>query len=272
MSKKHNKNLILIGGHEDKEDECVILKEVVKAAVGGELVIITVATDEPDAMAQKYEIVFHELGVDKVHSLDVRLREDAQKEENVELIERASVIFFTGGDQLRITSQIGDTPVFRTIRERHEAGMTIAGTSAGAAAMPETMVISGAGDETSEISAIGMAPGLGFVHSVVIDSHFAERGRISRLLGVVAQNPANLGLGIDENTAIVIDEKQCFKVIGGGAVYVLDGTDLSYSSLSEEHPEGVMTIHDLKLHVLGADDIFDLVKRRPVLQPESASH
>ncbi len=108
-----------------------------------------------------------------------------------------------------------------------------------------------------------MAPGLGFLPGVVIDSHFAERGRIGRLLGAVVQNPRNLGVGIDENTAIVVEGQQRFRTIGSGAVYVIDGTRISYSGLSERHPEGVVSIHDATLHILGEGDVFDLRERRP---------
>src|SRR3954447_20836755 len=100
----------------------------------------------------------------------------------------------------------------------------------------------GAGDESAEISALGMAPGLGFLSGVVVDSHFAERGRFGRLLGAVAQNPRNIGLGIDEDTAIDVEQEERFGVLGSGAVYVVDGTGVSYSSLSERHPEGILSI------------------------------
>src|SRR5437763_12678180 len=113
------------------------------------------------------------------------------------------------------------------------------------------MLVGGRGDESLEISAVRMAPGLGFLEQAVLDSHFAERGRFGRLLGAVAQNPANLGLGIDENTAVVVGRDGCMRVIGGGAVYVFDGTGISYSSLSDSHPEGILSIYNVKLHVLG---------------------
>jgi cyanophycinase len=143
--------------------------------------------------------------------------------------------------------------------------MMIAGTSAGAAAMPTTMIVGGPSDESGRISALAMAPGLGLLDYVVIDSHFAERGRMGRLLGAVVQHPANLGVGIDENTAILVEDQKHFYVVGEGAVYVVDGSTISYSSLSEKHPEGVITMHDVKLHVLGKDECFDLIERRPVV-------
>lgn len=135
------------------------------------------------------------------------------------------------------------------------------------------MLIAGPGDKSYEISALAMAPGLGLISGVVIDSHFAERGRIGRLLGAVAQNPKNLGLGIDEDTAIVVSQGEHFEVIGSGAVTVADGADVSYSSLSEANPEGIVSIFDIKLHILGREDRFDLSQRRRVSTkaPEEAA-
>src|SRR4051794_10994714 len=153
----------------------------------------------------------------------------------------------------------------------HEEGGVIAGTSAGAAAVPDTMLISGNGKESPRVATLGMAPGLGLLKGVVIDSHFAERGRVGRLLGAVAQNPHNLGLGIDENTAIVVHNEQRFEVLGSGAVYVIDGQHISYSSLSEEDQQGSMSIAGLKLHVLAHGDEFSLAERKPIFTKKSAT-
>ncbi|HYF51441.1 MAG TPA: cyanophycinase [Planctomycetota bacterium] len=263
MSRKGR--LIIIGGAEEKDGhKRTILEEVAKAARAKPVVLLTVATQEPEETAKTYTKVFQELGLRKVRVLDIREREDALERKNVKLIEDAGVVFMTGGDQLRITSQIGDSDVFQTMQQLFKEGGTIAGTSAGAAAMSETMILSGNSDESSEISSLGLAPGLGFVSDLVIDSHFAERGRIGRLLGAVTQNPKNLGIGIDEDTAIVL-ENHHFRVIGSGAVYVVDGTEISYSSLSEKTPEGILTIHNAKLHVLGDGDRFDVAKKEPLI-------
>jgi cyanophycinase len=257
--------LIIIGGHEDKEDEELILKEVVKPVLrGGRLTVMTVATQLPEEVGREYETLFKDLGARDVVVLDIRTREDAHDPSCVELLDKAKVIFITGGDQLRITSQIGDSPVFQRIHQLYKDGALVAGTSAGAAVMPKTMLVSGASEESSHISALGMAPGLGLIDGVVIDSHFAERGRIGRLLGAVAQNPANLGLGIDENTAIIVEKNQHFQVIGSGAVYVIDGSTITYSSLSEEKPEGILSIFDVRAHILGEGDCFDLRARKPI--------
>ncbi len=266
MSNKPKGRLIIIGGHEEKQGEQTILKAVAQRARSdrSRLAIVTVATNQPEEIGREYRELFMELGVKHVEIVDIRTRDEAADDAHIQKIAGASVIFFTGGDQLRITSQIGDSPLFRCMSERYQKGATIAGTSAGAAAMPETMLIAGASDASHRISALEMAPGLAFLSGVVIDSHFAERGRMGRLLGAVAQNPRNIGLGIDEDTAIVVTPQERFEVIGSGAVYVVDGMDISYSSLSEQHPEGIVSIYDIKLHVLGQDDYYDLHARRPI--------
>src|SRR5215211_6996477 len=145
MSTKPKGRLIIIGGHEDKEGESTILKAVAQRAHGdrGHLVIVTVASNEPEELAHEYRALFTNLGVKQVEVVDIRTRDEAADEKNIQKIEGAKVVFFTGGDQLRISSQIGDSPVFRCMQDLYHNGATIAGTSAGAAAMPETMLIAG---------------------------------------------------------------------------------------------------------------------------------
>lgn len=258
--------LIIIGGHEDKEGDREILTEVARQAKGGRLVIVTVASELPEELVAEYRGVFGELGVKQIEALDVQVRSEGLDEARLAVLEGARVIFFTGGDQLRITSQIGGTSVFRTMRELYRKGVTIVGTSAGAAAMSETMLIAGTSDQSAQLEDLHMAPGLGFLADVVIDSHFAERGRIGRLIGVVAQNPHNLGVGIDEDTAIIVHGDNSFSVLGSGGVYVVDGQDVSYSTLSEHNTKGVLSIHDVRLHVLSAGSSFDLRERRPLVE------
>jgi cyanophycinase len=260
--------LIIIGGHEERGEsqKREILAEVAsRARGGGSLVVVTVATASNPDTGAAYVRVFRDLGVHSPRVLPLRSRDDALSDTVIEQMQKATVVFFTGGDQLRITSQLGDSAVYRCLHEIYRRGGTIAGTSAGAAAMSETMVIGGAGDESPGISALRMAPGLALIPNVVIDSHFAERGRIGRLLGAVAQNPANLGVGIDEDTAIVVERGEQFRVLGSGATYVVDGSHITYSGLSETQPEGVLAIHNVTLHVLGNDDCFDLNARKPLI-------
>jgi cyanophycinase len=260
--------LIIIGGREEKDEagDQAILTAVCRPVIDGKgaLVITTVATELPDELAREYQDVFKRLGVQQIELLDIRTRDEAYADAAVARLRGAAVVFFTGGNQLRIVSQLGGTPVYACLEELFAKGATIAGTSAGAAAMSDTMLIAGPGDESYELSTLGMAPGLGLIGNVVIDSHFAERGRFGRLLGAVAQNPRNRGVGIDEDTAIVA-EHDIFRVIGSGAVYVMDGTEISYSSLAERTSGGVLTVHDVRLHVLAGGDRFDLGRRRPLI-------
>jgi cyanophycinase len=263
--------LIIIGGGERKDEERNVLQEVASRAEGGKLVVVTIATSEPEETWKDYREIFGNLGVKKVEWLDVRIREEAFKEEVVRILDAATVVFFTGGDQLKITSQLGDSPVYQRIEEIYQQGGTIAGTSAGASVMSETMLISGDGDESHKVDTIlGMAPGLGLVKNAVIDQHFAQRGRLGRLLGAITQNPRTLGIGLDENTAIILTDNEWFEVVGAGAVYVLDGSKVSYSNLAEpqEELEKTMSVFDVKLHVLSAGNRFDLQERRPEVPPK----
>jgi cyanophycinase len=261
-----NKNacpsLIIIGGHEDKEGKREILREVARRVGSGRLVVTPIASHEPEGYFEPYQEAFRELGVEDVVEMDIRERTETSDSEKIQLLEGATGVFFTGGDQLKITSQLGNTPLFQRIQEIYCSGVVIAGTSAGASAMCETMLVKGSGRESHRIGDIHMAPGLGFIHDVVVDQHFAERGRMGRLLGVVAQNPRVLGIGIDEDTAIVVEDGH-FRVFGTGAVSVVDGSIVSASNIADEKADRVLSIYDVRLHVLSAGDGFDLSQHRP---------
>ena len=254
--------LIIIGGHEDKEGDKLILREFVRYAGSGRVVVATVASEEPREMWETYEPVLRGLGLRHVWHLDVESRAAAMEERALRVLDGATAVFFTGGDQLKITSQVGDTPVYERLREIYERGGTIAGTSAGASVMCETMMVSGDTKGSHRLKGdLRMAPGFGFLDGVIIDQHFAERGRIGRLLGAVAQNPRIVGIGIDENTAIVYRRRR-FSVLGEGGVTIIDGRRVSYSNLSEEEADRTMSIFDVKLHVLSQGDTFSLTTRR----------
>ncbi|HZH51869.1 MAG TPA: cyanophycinase [Microvirga sp.] len=258
---------MIIGGREDKEDKRVILREVSRHLDGGRLVIATVASHEPEGYFESYQRAFSEIGVTDVVELYVKDRAETLSQEKLRLFEGASGVYFSGGDQLRISSQIGDTPIEQRVREIFDRGGVIAGTSAGASVMSDTMVVKGTGQESYRIGDLHMAPGLGLIRDVIIDQHFAERGRFGRLLGAVAHNPRELGIGIDEDTAIVVQGRQ-FEVIGSGAVYVVDGASVTHSNIAEAEPERALSMYDVRLHVLSAGDRFDLSSRRPSEVPD----
>jgi cyanophycinase len=258
--------LIIIGGHEDRDGECVILREVANRVAGGKLVVATVASREPEGYFTTYQPVFKRLGCSEVVELYVQERAESLEDKALHTLDDAAGVFFTGGDQLRIASQIGDTPLERRIREIHRIGGVIAGTSAGASVMSETMLVKGTSGESYRMGNIHMAPGLGFLRDAIIDQHFAERGRFGRLLGAVAQNPRVLGIGIDENTAIIVDG-DTFEVVGDGAVYVVDGAGVIHSNIAEEKSDRPLSMFDVRLHVLSARDGFALSSRRPIARP-----
>jgi cyanophycinase len=258
-----NRTLIIIGGHEDKKGNKEILKKVAERVGSGKLVICTAASEEPDRYFEEYEGIFRNLGVKHIHKLIINSREEAKSESRVRILDDATAVFFTGGDQLKITSQVGDTPIFQRLHDIYQEGGVIIGTSSGASAMCETMIVSGDGDESHKLASLRMAPGLALIAGVIIDQHFAERGRMGRLLGAVAQNPRMIGIGIDENTAIIVGQDREFYVLGDGAVYILDGSGVSDANIAEEANGTTLSIYDVTLHVLSKGDAFDLKERRP---------
>lgn len=257
--------LIIIGGAEDKKGEKRILKEVCAHIEKDNqlLVIVTVATELPVEVGREYSNIFHELGIVNLSVLDVRTREDALKDENVKLIEKASLVFFTGGDQLRITSILGGTPLYSTMKRRHSEDCVFVGTSAGASVMSDVMIVTGPDDESAKKCTLKMAPGLGLITGVIIDMHFAQRGRVGRLLVGVAENPEVLGIGIDEDTSIIVNKDNVLRVLGSGAVYIIDGSNISDTNVSEQHQDNILSIFDVKMHVLKDGNKFDLISRRP---------
>ena len=259
--------LMIVGGHEDKEGDRLILRALAERVGSGALVVATVASGMPDELWGDYEPLFGELGVRDVRHLHVNSRQEALGDEALAVLDGATALFFTGGDQLKLTSQLGDTPIYARMMEIYEQGGTIAGTSAGASVMCETMLVEGEGAASATVGgSLRMAPGFGLITGVIIDQHFAERGRIGRLVSAVAHNPRMLGIGIDENTAIVCDAQRGFAVLGAGAVYVLDGRALSYTNLSDEERDRTLAAFDVRLHVLSMGDEFALDARRPTSQ------
>src|SRR3954462_10084140 len=259
--------LVIIGGGEDKEGDRVMLREVACRLDGGKLVLATVASHEPEGYFEAYQKAFAGLVVTNLTELYVRDRAETLDPEKLRSFEGAAGVFFSGGDQLRISSQIGDTPVESRVRQIYDRGGLVAGTSAGASVMSDTMLVKGSSGESHKIGDLHMAPGLGVVRNVIIDQHFAERGRFGRLFGAVAHNPRELGIGIDEDTALVLQGNR-FEVIGNGCVYVVDGAGVTHSNIAEARPDRALSMYDVRLHVLSSGDAFDIVKRRPTEVPD----
>ncbi len=259
-------NLLIIGGAEDKTGDCLILNEFVKLAKGreGKVIIMPTATEEPDKVGEQYVDLFKSLGVENVEVLKIDSRKDGFSERAQRSIEESTGIFFTGGDQLRITSILGGTPVDHSLQKAYKDGVVIAGTSAGAAAMSSTMIIGGNGESTPQMGILNMAPGMGLVNEVVIDQHFAQRGRLGRLMAAVAQNPYILGIGIDEDTSVLIDNTAKLKVIGSQTVTIVDGRDSSFTNVSELKPNQPLAITDVVVNILPHGYSYDLKERKPL--------
>ena len=269
MGEKVKGRLLIIGGAEDKTGEMEILREGVRLMDDGRMVVMTTATEHPEEAGHTYRALFTRLGAREVEVVRVDTRREASGAEAAKALRRADAVFFTGGDQLRITSILGGTRAYQALYDAFRRGALIAGTSAGASALSSTMIVDGLSNEQARKCTLKMAPGLGLLEQTLIDQHFAQRGRLGRLLCGVAENPHALGIGIDEDTAIRIDPDACFFVLGSGAVTVIDGATIESSNVSELAPNEILAIQGVTLHVLPRDYGFDM-KTRQVLPPGRA--
>jgi cyanophycinase len=272
MATDSSGQLVIIGGAEDKEGDCTILREFVRRSGGlqARIVVMTVATELPREVGDNYTRVFERLGVENVRIVDTVYREDASDASALEAIEKATGVFFTGGDQARISSVLKDTDIDKALHKRFSEGIVIGGTSAGAAMMPDMMIVEGDGETNPRVEIVKMEPGMAFLPGVVIDQHFAQRGRIGRLLSAVAQQPVVLGFGIDENTAIVVNNNQ-LEVIGEGAVTVIDVSDITHTNLGQILKDEDLALCGVKLHILPHGYRFDLNTRKPILEDGAAN-
>ena len=265
MENQIHEGLIIIGGAEDKKGEKKILQEVCSHIDKEKelLVIATVATEDPVEVGKNYSNIFHSMGIKKISVLNVENRGDALKTQNTEMVDKASLIFFTGGDQLRITSILGGTPLYSSMKSKFTQGCVFVGTSAGASVMSDTMIVKGMDEESPQKCTLKMAPGLGLINGVIIDMHFDQRGRVGRLLVGVAENPEVLGIGIDEDTSIIVNKERIFRVVGSGAVYIIDASGVSDTNISEDNQDNILSMFDVKMHVLKDGDKYNLNTRRP---------
>jgi cyanophycinase len=259
-------DLIVIGGAEEHSPRGEILKEVGRRAEGKTLVILPLATREPRDVADEYRRIFEDLKVDKVEVVDVRSSSEAKDEEMVDRVRDAAVLFFPGGDQKRLADVLKRTPLLEAILEAHKNGAHVAGTSAGAAAMPATMVARGTDEDSPEPETVEIDHGLGLLPDAIVDTHFGQRGRFGRILSAVGHHPDLVGLGIDEDTALIIKPDGVCEVVGNNAVYVVDGSQMTYSSVQEERDhedDDTMSLFDVRLHVLARGDKMDWKSRTP---------
>jgi cyanophycinase len=259
------RQLVIIGGAEDKKGECKILREFVRLAGGtkASIAIMTAATEMPREVGDTYTKLFEKLGASDVRVVDTDSRKDAESPNYLQTIEKATGIFFTGGDQAKITANLKDTPLDKVIHQRMIDGVVIGGTSAGAAVMPDIMIVEGDSETNPRVEVVEMGAGMGFLPGVVIDQHFSQRGRLGRLISALAIEPAVLGFGIDENTAIVVTDDQ-FEVIGEGSVTVVDESDVTHNNIDKILKDEPLAICGAKLHILPHGYKFDMKTRKPI--------
>ncbi|HWJ96024.1 MAG TPA: cyanophycinase, partial [Telluria sp.] len=253
-------HLVIIGGGEDRKHDKEILARFVELAGGAhaKIVVITAASAIAEEMWQTYDQAFADLGVARRVHLHLAGRQDANDEQHIREITDADGIFMTGGDQKRLLALIGGTALDA---EMHTAlklrGACIGGTSAGASAMSGHMLAQGRTDTLPEKGAVSLGAGLGFLHKVVVDQHFSERRRLSRLLSVIAQNPYLLGIGIDEDTALVVERGVGIEVLGEGAVTIVDGRNM-ITNVTEIAERATPELIDVRLHLLPAGSKYRL--------------
>lgn len=253
--------LIPIGGAEERTSSADILSRFCELSGGRDARILVIPTaSELADTGPTYVSLFKSSGANS-RSMAIERREDCFDEELTRLLERATGIFITGGNQLRLSTILGGTPVAKLIRSRNADGVPVAGTSAGAAIMAEHMIAGGAAGPTPTENGVTMAPGLGLVNKVMIDQHFRQRDRIGRLMTALSYNPYASGLGIDEDTAAFIAPNGVLEVVGTGAVTVVDPADLSFSSMHDATAADPITLIGLKLHVLAAGGRYDIESR-----------
>jgi cyanophycinase len=254
--------IIPIGGAENKENDRHILERFVRVSGGEDADIVVIPTASRLAeTGPRYEQVFREIGAARVTSMDFDTRRDCQESGRLRRLEDATGIFFTGGNQLKLTTLLGGTPVAKLIRARNARGVAVGGTSAGASILSEHMIAFG--DEGSSVisGSVRLAPGLGLTNRFIIDQHFRQRDRLGRLLTALAYNPFAIGIGLDEDTAAFIGPDETVEIEGSGGVTIVDAADVSYSSMDSVSEGQPVCMLGLKLHVLVAGATFNLHTR-----------
>jgi cyanophycinase len=256
--------LVAIGGNEDKENDLEILRVTIEVS-GKEkpsIALITSASSEPEVMEEHYRGAFERIGVGEIHHLDIRTREEAMDGDNVAIAREADIIFFTGGDQLRITSILGGSALLREVKRRYfDEGCVVAGTSAGASVLSETMIYEGESFEALRKGTVQMTSGISLVQKVIIDSHFIKRGRFSRLMTTVTSNPGTIGLGLGEDTGVIIRQGHLLEAIGNGLIVIFDGCQITQSNITDIEFGQAIAVQNVIVHTLVKGYGYDLVTR-----------
>ena len=256
--------IIPIGGAEEKENSPQILQRFVQLAGGRQADIVVIPTaSQLRNTGPRYERLFGELGAGRVTSLDFDTRRDCEEPGRLERLAMATGVFFTGGNQLRLSTLIGGTSVARAVRQMNAAGVTVAGTSAGAAFISEHMIAFGDEGSTPVAGSVRLAPGIGLTNRFIIDQHFRQRDRLGRLLTALAYNPFAVGIGLDEDTAAFIAPDNTVHVEGSGGITVVDAAEVQFSSMDSVQEGRPVCLLGVKLHILTQGATYNLHTRLP---------
>lgn len=260
-------HLLVIGGAEDKYNERRILKKFLELAGGesAEVLIVPVASDYPEFAADVYTQAFKNLGVANPRVLRATSRQEVVNADAEKLLDGVTGVFMSGGDQMRLVSLLGGSDFAARLRRMvRETPIVMAGTSAGAAGMSSSMIVRGEPSSHPHKNSVNLSPGLGFLKNIIIDQHFSERGRISRLITAVSYNPYYLGIGIDENTAIVLDGKGKLEVFGQGSATIVDGSQISFNEIAEVADNEPFSVCGIQFHVLRDGLVYNYLERHPI--------
>ncbi|MEO8636786.1 MAG: cyanophycinase [Gemmatimonadales bacterium] len=254
--------IIPIGGAEDKINDPAILRRFVKLCGGRQarIVIIPTASLSSDT-GERYEAIFRDLGARHADALPLESRADCDSPDAMHTLEKATGVFITGGNQLRLATHLGGTPIAKALRVLNARGVHVAGTSAGAAFLSEHMIAFGEEGASPRAGSVTLAPGLGLTNRVVIDQHFRQRDRLGRLLTALAYNPFAVGLGLDEDTAAFIGPDETIEVTGSGAITVVDPSEIEFSSMDKANRDDPVCLIGVKLHLLIQGATFQLHTR-----------
>jgi cyanophycinase len=255
--------IVPIGGGEEKENDPKILQRFVELCGGADadIVVLPTASRLADTGA-RYERIFAGLGAGRVESVDFTTRGDCEDADRLRRLHEATGIFFTGGNQLSLSTALGGTPVARLLRTRNAQGVHVAGTSAGASFISEHMIAFGEEGASPVAGSVRLAPGLGLTNRVIIDQHFRQRDRIGRLLTALAYNPFAVGIGLDEDTAAFISPDNILEVEGSGGVTLIDASGLQFSSMDRVEEGEPVCMLGVTLHLLVAGTCFNLSTRK----------
>lgn len=260
--------IVAVGGAEDKEQDLSLLKTMVSLIKKGEresirIELITTASEIPEEVGEIYDKAFSMIDNTSLGFLHIKNREEANDPSLVQRIRDADIIYFSGGDQLRITSILGGSPFLIEIRKKYfNEFCIVAGTSAGASAMSETMIYDGEASEALLKGAVHMTGGIGLISRVIIDSHFIKRGRFSRLMQIISTHPGKIGIGLGEDTGVVIEKGRYIKAIGSGLVVIFDGQHLRYTNIADISDGDAIAIENIHIHTIVKGYGYDLEERK----------